>query len=197
MLPEETKQEETSKGETPEEVAKTVTPTIEELQKKIDELTRHATNKEQEAARVRKKVEAFEQAEADRKKSEMSEIDRLKLEKQEADTRAETAANETRNLKLQIAFEDAADELEVVFASKEAAKDAYTFLDKKIVGDDGAGMKKAIEALQESKPYLFAESDEQEVNTDARQKGTPRTKEIMDKERVTELSSRFRIRKPR
>lgn len=143
-------------------------------------------------------LKKLQDAEMERKKSEMTEIERLKLEKSEADARAEKAASETRELKLQREFENVADELEVTFASKEAAQDAYTFLDKKIVGDDGSGMKKAVEALQESKPYLFADTDEEtEAVTDARQKGTRRGKEVLDKEREQELSSRFRIRRPR
>jgi hypothetical protein len=60
----------------------------EELQKKLDEMERHAKNKEEEAARVQKKLEKFQTDEDKRKKDELSEIDRLKLEKQEAETKA-------------------------------------------------------------------------------------------------------------
>lgn len=78
-------------------------PSIDDLQKQIDELTRHAKNKEEEAARVQKKLEKFQADEDARKKAELSEIDRLKLERQEALTKAEQAeailqAERTKNL---------------------------------------------------------------------------------------------------
>ena len=74
-------------GEKPEQKAtETAAPTIEELQKKIEELSRHATNKEEEAARVQKKIESFELAEKTRLEAQMTK-EQL-AEKQQANERA-------------------------------------------------------------------------------------------------------------
>jgi hypothetical protein len=75
------------KKEEEKKAVETTAPTIEELQKKLDELTRHATNKEQEAARVQKKVEAFEKAEAERKTAEMTEMEKLTAKLNEAEAK--------------------------------------------------------------------------------------------------------------
>lgn len=149
--------------------------------------------------KAEQELEKFRKADDDRRKAEMTELDRLKLEKTEADKRAEKAEGEARELKLQIAFEDAAAELEVVFASKQAAKDAYKFLDPNVVKDDGSGMQKALEALKSERPYLFAETaEDDEQSTDARLKGTRRgTRDALDKERERELRTRFLMRRPR
>lgn len=80
---EDAKKEESTEGKKP--------ASSEELQKQLDELTRHAKNKEEEAVRVQKKFEKLQADEDKRKKEELSELDRLKLEKQEAETKAEAA----------------------------------------------------------------------------------------------------------
>ena len=72
MDTEEKKVEETQVEKTEEKAAEKAAPTVEELQKKIDELTRHSTNKEEEAARVQKKIEALEQAEKKRLEAELT-----------------------------------------------------------------------------------------------------------------------------
>lgn len=73
--------EEEKAGEKPAEVS------ADEYQKMKSALK--AANKE--AASRRKQLEEFQAAEDKRKKDELSEIDRLKLEKQEAETKAATA----------------------------------------------------------------------------------------------------------
>lgn len=80
----ETKKEESTAGAKPQ-------VTVEDLQKQLEESARHAKNKEEEAARIQKKLETFQAAEDKRKKDELSELDRLKLEKQEAETKAAAA----------------------------------------------------------------------------------------------------------
>lgn len=198
-MPEPTEETEVIEEAAEEEAAPTAESKKTE-KKKADHMIPKARLDEEIAKRdaALAELKKLQDAEAERKKSEMTELERLKLEKTEADARAEKAASEARELKLQRQFEDTADELGVVFVSREAAQDAYAFLDKEIVVGDGSGMKKAVEALQKSKPYLFAEEDdEREVVTDARQKGTRRANGVLEKEREKELTSRYRIRKPR
>jgi hypothetical protein len=90
MDTEEKKDEQTEKVE--EKATEKVAPvTTEALQKQLEELQRHAKNKEEEAARVQKKLETFQAAEDKRKKDELSEVERLKLEKKEAEEKATQA----------------------------------------------------------------------------------------------------------
>ena len=200
-MPDETEEQEVT-GNTAEETEETQPPTAEskKTEKKADYMIPKKRLDEEIAklAAAQTELKKLQDADAERKKSEMTEIDRLKLEKTEADSKAEKAASEANDLRMQIAFEDA-DELDIAFVSKQAAKDAYKFLDMATVGKDGSGMKNALEALKADRPYLFDEpSDEEtEVTTDARQKGTRRANGVLEKEREKEITSRFRIHKPR
>ena len=58
----------------------TATPTLEELQKKLDDANRHAKNKAEEAERNFKKLQKFEKAEAERKTAEMSDLEKAQAE---------------------------------------------------------------------------------------------------------------------
>lgn len=168
MDTEEKKVEEVAQGETPEQKkTETVTPSSEEMQKKIDELERHARNKEQEAARVQKKLEAFQQAEDQRKKDEMSEVDRIKLEKTEADQRAERAEKALTDERIKNAVYAEADkaqygEKKSRFVSPDIA---YRLLDlSKIEFEDGkvTGVADLLKALAKDSPFLL----EQPANGD-------------------------------
>ena len=66
--------------ETVEPTQETPAKTVEELQQELDKAQRSLQNKEEEAKRVHAKLTKFEQAEEERKKAEMSEIDRLKAD---------------------------------------------------------------------------------------------------------------------
>jgi hypothetical protein len=66
--------------------AKTLTPD----QARIEELERHAKNKEEEAARVQKKLAAFEKAEADRKQAEMTDAEKLTARLKELENESRT-----------------------------------------------------------------------------------------------------------
>ena len=52
--------------------------TLEELKAENERLTRHAANKEQEAERLHKKVEAYDKKEQDKLDAELSELDKEK-----------------------------------------------------------------------------------------------------------------------
>lgn len=114
-------------------------------------------------------------------------------EKIDALARAEKIESEKQELSMQIDFRSAVTDLSLEFASKQAEKDAFVFLDKDKAKDN---MKKALELLANDRPYLFVQTEESEPATDARQKGM-RPKNETSKEKESELASRFRIRKPR
>lgn len=184
--------EETEKGETPEtKTTETVVITPEELQKKIDELTRHAKNKEEEAARVQKKLEAFELAEAERKKSELSEVERAKQEKQEADARAEKAEKELADQRATIAAEKAfaavVAKLNLGFFNDKAREDAFALMDM----SKPTEFENVIKKLKEEKPYLF--KDIEVPDLDAKDKGKIKNGVLTDAQKA-ELKKRFRIK---
>jgi len=80
----------------PEEVK---TLTVAELQAKLDEVTRHAANKEEEATRVHEKLKKFEEAEQKRADAEKSEL-------QKAQERADKAEAEAKGIKLSLLRRD-------------------------------------------------------------------------------------------
>lgn len=154
---------------------------------------------ELETQREKEKAEAEKKAlEEQGKFKEAAEL--AEKAKTDAEAKAAKAEAEAKSLKLQNAFWDTADELELEFTSKQAAKDAFTFLDAETLGDDGTGMKKALEKLQKDRPYLFGQStggDDTDQNTDAREKGRRQKKQDVDEDKRKEIIGRFRIRRPR
>jgi hypothetical protein len=100
-MPEEIKQE----GATPEVVAEVKTETVEaKVTESAEDLARRLRNKEEEAARLHKKVEKFEADEAARKTAALTETERLQKERDEA---LQTAAE----LKTKQAQRDAAEKV--------------------------------------------------------------------------------------
>jgi len=74
-----------SKTVTVEEVNKS----IEEMQAEIDKLTRSLANKTEESDRVHKKLEKYQREEDERKRAELSEIERITLERDSFKTEIE------------------------------------------------------------------------------------------------------------
>jgi hypothetical protein len=131
-MPEEIKQE----GATPEEkVAEVKTETVEtKVTESAEDLARRLRNKEEEAARLHKKVEKFEADEETRKKAAMSETERLQKERDEA---LQTAAE----LKTKQAQRDAAEKVGLPTA----------FADR-IKGDTPEAMEADAKMLLENMP---------------------------------------------
>ena len=101
MPDEETQVETTETTETVEQPQTTETLTAEELHKALAEAQRSLKNKSEEATRVHAKLQRFEAAEEERRKAELSEIERLKLDLEQAQTKARQA--ELSALKREIA----------------------------------------------------------------------------------------------
>jgi hypothetical protein len=162
------------------------------LRKSAAEKAKAEAKAELEAAQKKAQEEADKKALADQGKfKEAAELaEKAKLE---AENKVAQAEAEARTLKRKEEFREAADELDVQFISQQAAKDAFAF-----IPDDAEDVKKALEDLQKSRPYLFGTDDEEETpRTDAREKGKRPTSEQLDKVRSKELVSKFRIRTPR
>lgn len=125
----------------------------EDLKAELDRARKALAAANKEAADRRKKLEAFEKAEADRKAAELSEVERLQQQVAEAQLRADavTAAANERLLKAAVLME--ASKLAFVDPS-----DAWRMLDRDglAVGDDGevTGAAEALKALAKAKPYL-------------------------------------------
>jgi hypothetical protein len=155
-------------GETPEQDDEGLTPeqikrNWLEAQKRIKELNR-------ESAERRKKLEAFEKEAEDRKNADLSDAEKAKAELAKISPEVERLRNENRKLLLEGKFEKAARKLKLEFANETAQGVAYSLLDQEIVGDDGAGMEKALEAIIKENAYLV-NNRMANPETDARPKG--------------------------
>lgn len=107
-----------------------------------------------EAAKLRKEVERLTKAEDDRKKADMTEVERLKAEKGELEGKLSAAQQEAKERLLHSTVTSEA--YKANFADPE---DAWRMIDhsKVVVGDDGkvTGADEEIKALMTSKPYLL------------------------------------------
>ncbi len=167
---------------------------------------RAAALKKAAAEEARKKtlaeIEAKQKAEseaAEKKRLEEEGKFREASEKSEearkaAEDKAAAAERRAQELELKDSFHTVIRDMDIVFVNGQAAKDAFAALDKEGIEDE-AGMKKAIEALQKDRPYLFGEALEP-PGTDARERGRKQTNSKSEEERKKEVTQRFRIRKP-
>lgn len=141
---------------------KTVTMTQEELDAIIDKRIGKVKRQYADYDELKTKVTEHEKAEAERKLAAMTETERLQAEIEAAKKAAEdaekareqalTAANQ-RLLKAE--YKSLAGELGI---RKDALDDAFTLLDKNGItfdGDDVGGIREAIQALVDAKPYLL------------------------------------------
>lgn len=151
-MPTEEKQEE--KKEVTENKPAEKAVNLEELQKKIDELERHAKNKEEEAARHAKKVESFEKAEKERKEAEMTEMEKLNAKLAEAEAKRIEAENvlqaeREKNTIYAEASKPQFGEGKLKFAEPEVA---YKLLDPEM---KEKGILQALQELAKKHPYLL------------------------------------------
>lgn len=137
--------EETTDGQAPQ--GEQQTPDIDGLLKEVKQLRR-------EAASWRTKLRAAEEAEEQRRRSEMTELERLKADL-EAERQARATAEEQRTRQLL--------RTQVIAAAAKAGlndpEDAVRMLDtsEMTVADDGTvdGLEQALGALLKAKPYLI------------------------------------------
>jgi len=145
QAPTPTTEQETTQGQEPG--AEQSTPDIDALLKEVKTLRK-------EAASWRTKLRAAEEAEEQRKRSEMTELEKLKADL-EAERQARAAAEQQRQQQLL--------RTQVISAAAKAGlndpEDAVRMLDtsEMTVADDGTveGLEQALGALLKAKPYLI------------------------------------------
>jgi len=116
---------------TPEQPVETPAVTVESLQAELDKVQKALKETNAESAARRKKLEALEKAEAERKQAEMSEVEKLQAQLKEA---SDKAAKLERDANQRAAAEKAG--LPIAFASRiqgetpeEMEADAKTLLE--------------------------------------------------------------------
>lgn len=175
----------------------------EELNRRAAIIRREAEEKGKLKAKAefeaeQKRLQEETEKEALKKKGEFETIAKQEEEKRKA-AEAETAKikAELQSIKLKGDFSKGVSQLGLEFINEQAEQDAFAALDLEIVGEDGAGMKKAIEKLSDSRSYYFQQIEDEEGATDAKQRGKKPTNEKEKKEREVELKQRFRFRRSR
>jgi len=154
-------------------------PTVTDLQAEMAEMRKALRAANREAAERRKKLEAYEQAETERKQAEMTELEKAQAARQEAERRAEEAESK-------LAFSIRRDAF-YGWASPTAREDAITLLD--LEGD--ADVAEMVAELQEKRPYLFKQEPSPEVpDIDGRPRGR-RSKAEADEDRVKEAARKY------
>jgi hypothetical protein len=178
----------TPAGETP---AGNQTPDAAELQAELERVRAALKSANSEAAKRRKALDAFEQAEEERKQAEMTELERVQAKLKEAQDRAEAIELEARAAKISHAVTLAATQ-----ANFNNPADAMAFLgDVEFEVDDKGkveGVAEALATLATERPYLVktaATSD-----PDARKRNATTERVTMSEQ--AKINRRFNIRDP-
>ena len=164
----------------------------EDVKAELDRARKALAAANKEAADRRKKLEAFEKAEAERKAAELSEVERLQQQVTEAQRRADaaTAAANERLLKAAVLTEAA----KLAFVDP---SDAWRMLDRDglEIGEDGevAGAAEALKALVKAKPYLVKAATAPAASIDGDRGRGASTPEQKTAAREQQLRQRFGI----
>jgi len=166
-------------------------PDATELQAELERVRAALKSANSEAAKRRKTLEAFEQAEEERKQAEMTELERVQAKLKEAQDRAEAIELEAREAKIGHAVTLAATK-----ANFYDPEDAMAFLVgvEFDVDDKGKvqGVAEALAALVKERPYLVKAATP--GDPDARKRNTS-TKQVATSKQA-EINRRFGIRDP-
>lgn len=157
-------------------------PTAEELKAKLADSQKRIKELNHESADRRKKLEAFETAEAERKTAEMSEIDKANAKAKTVEEEREKLAKENRMLTLQRDFENKVRDAKLEFKNSLASKDAFNAL-VELLGDEKEITDEHIKTLVKERDYLFGKTEPVTYSNDAGAKGkanqTILTKELI------------------
>lgn len=136
------------------------TVTVEDLQAQIAKMEKALKDANKEAATKRKRLDELEQAEQERAKASMSEMDRLKAQIAEnqkflADAKAaqEKAQAEATQARIKSAVVSVAATM-----GFQDPEDAYALIDRQAVTVDGdkiSGVSESLAALAKRKPYML------------------------------------------
>jgi DNA repair exonuclease SbcCD ATPase subunit len=139
---------------------------VEQLQAELERTRTALQGANRESADRRKKLEAFEKAEQDRAKKDLSEVERLKGQVAELDKRARELEAERETMIIRSAVERAATAL-----GFHSAEDAYQLADLSGVEIDEDGkvsnVDQALKALVKARPYLVRVVDKPDTNAGA------------------------------
>ena len=178
-----TKEEEEAKRKADEEEAKRkVAESEEESSEDEEELTaeqlkavlikkeKRITELNHESAERRKKLDALEKAETERKQAEMTEVEKATTKAKAADEEKERLVKENQTLKLQRAFEDKARDAKLEFKNSLAAKDAFKAI-VELLGDETEITDDHIKQLVKERDYYFGKAEVTNLDNDAGKKG--------------------------
>lgn len=166
----EVKIEEKTEQDPPEEET-TEELTLDQAKAQIAEQKKKLSAANRESAERRKKLDALELAEKARKEAELTETQKIEARAKAAEEEKDRLAQENADLKLRGAFQSKTRALKLSFANEQAEADAFAALDRETVGEDQAGLEKAIKALLSSRPYLFSKADNTQSISDGSSKG--------------------------
>lgn len=156
--------------------------TAEQLKAQLAAKEKRITELNHESAERRKKLEAFEKAEAERKQTEMTEVEKANAKLTAAEEEKDRLAKENKTLKLQRAFEDKVRDAELEFKNSLAAKDAFSAV-VELLGDETEITDDHIKTLVKDRDYLFGKADVSNLNNDAGKKGKGNTN-ILTQEQI-------------
>lgn len=144
--------------------------TVDELKAKLADKEKRLKEVNHESAERRKKLEAFEKAEAERKQAEMTEVEKANAKAQAAEQEKERLAKENQTLKLQREFEVKVRDAKLEFRNSLAAKDAFGALVELLDGETEI-TDDHIKKLVKERDYYFGKPENNFQNNDARNKG--------------------------
>ena len=144
--------------------------TIEEAKAKLAASQKRITELNHESAERRKKLEALEKAEAERKQAEMTEVEKANANAKALEEEKASLAKENQTLRLQRAFEDKVRDAKLEFKNSLAAKDAFNAL-VELMGEESEITDDHIKQLTKDRDYLFGKPDPNTQRNDATSKG--------------------------
>lgn len=133
-------------------------PTREALQAELESAKTALKRVNAESAKRRKQLEAHDEAEAEREKAKLSEVEKAQKTAQEWEEKHAALTAKLDAAQMRQAFYDEADVQKLSFVNAQAKKDAYTLANTSdVVTDEGemTGMVETVNALTKSHPHMF------------------------------------------
>lgn len=165
----ETKQEDV-KSETEETQETAAEPTVEEMKAQLADSQKRIKELNHESAERRKKLDAFEKAEAERKTAEMSEMEKVNAKAQAVEAEKERLAKENRILTLQRDFENKVRDAKLEFKNSLASQDAFRAA-LELVGEGSEISDEQVKTLAKEREYLFGKTETVTSSNDAGARG--------------------------
>ncbi|MFJ8521403.1 phage scaffolding protein [Bacillus cereus] len=169
-------------------------------QEELDEIVKKRLDRERNKSAeqygdyddVKAKLAAFEKAEEERKKQEMTEVERLQAEKEEADKKALEASEAAQKAQEKANTRILNTEIKSIARALDANDpgDVLALLDKSAIQLDEngnyQGVEEAVNALKESKPWMFKKVVGADAAGGANPGTNPKANEILALEKELE-----------